>query len=120
MTIEEILYQIETVPEIVGWFLSVRESENITSNHHGKNIEEFKRLVREADKNSDPEGNVPIIHFVFFHDGHANSFMENKLWNALDYETYDSHLHANVPYIGEDGEFYNFSLLEIKRKNIYN
>ena len=109
MTLKEILHQIEDVPDIVGWFASIRETENITSNHHGKNVNEFVELMESLSEKADPNGNIPVIHFVFFHDGNANSFIENRLWNALDYETWESHQHANIPYIGLDGKFYNLS-----------
>lgn len=110
MTLEEIKHEIGEVPEILAWFASVREAENIISNFHGKEVGEFEKLMERMNEKSDPNGNVPVIHFVFYHDGHANSYIENRLWNALDYETWDSHVHANVPYIWTDGNFFNHSV----------
>lgn len=110
MTIKEIKQEINEVPEILAWFASVRETENIVSNHHGKEVSEFVRIMEEADANSDSKGNVPVIHFVFYHDGNANSYIENKMWDAFYDETWESHQHANVPYIDAEGRFFNHSI----------
>ena len=110
MTLEEIKNEIKEVPEILAWFASVREHENIISNFHGKSVNEFVSLMERMNEKADPKGNVPVIHFVFYHDGNANSYIENNLWDAFYDDTWDSHQHANVPYIWSDGNFYNHSI----------
>lgn len=110
MTLKEIKQEIKEVPEILAWFASVRECENIISNFHGKEVGDFVKLMERMNEKSDPNGNVPVIHFVFYHDGNANSYIENKMWTALYDDTWESHVHANVPYIWTDGEFFNHSI----------
>ena len=110
MTIEEIKEEIKNVPEILAWFASVREHENIISNYHGKDVEVFLKIMEKANEKSDQRGNVPVIHFVFYHDGNANSYIENSMWDAMYDEPWESHQHANVPYIDDKGMFYNHSL----------
>ena len=109
MTYDDLKYEIGQLPEILAYYIRYNETDNITTNVHGKYPGEFDKHIehiREIAKNKE---DLPICMIVFYHDMNANAYVRNGLWNGIDHESFDSHCHINIPYIGSDGKFYEFS-----------
>ena len=75
---------------------------NITSQIHDR-IENFWYIM--DDQAVDSLGNVNFDEIYFYSPCNINAYIKNPEWNALDYDTYDSHYHRNIPYIDASGNF---------------
>lgn len=110
MTLEEIKNETKEVPEMLAWFASVREHGNMSPNFRGKPANGTVSLMGKMNEKAGTKGNVPVMRFVFHHDGDADSYIGNKLCDAFYDDTWDSRQRANVPYIWPDGNFHNHSI----------
>lgn len=109
MTYDELKYDMESMPEILAYYISYKETENITTNVHGEYPGEFEEHMAHIVDIAEVKSDLPIERIVFYHDGNANAYVRNGLWNGIDCESFDSHCHINIPYIDGDGKFYEFS-----------
>ena len=122
MTYDELKYKMESMPEILAYYISYKETENITTNVHGEYPGEFEKHMAHIVEIAEVKSDLPIERIVFYHDGNANAYVRNELWDRVDGDGCDSHIHINIPYIGPIGSFYEFSNLKeyVKDLEFYN
>lgn len=95
--------------KIYGFYVTYRETKNITSQRWGK-ICEFADVLSKIESSDEcVQGELPVDRLVI-HSGEKYRwqclvFAKNPLWNPADGDSQDSHTMVVAPYIAEDGWF---------------
>lgn len=45
------------------------------------------------------DGNLNITELYLYSDVNINAYIQRPDWNPIDYDSWDSHVHLNIPYI---------------------
>ena len=95
--------------ELYGFYVTYKETDNITSQEWGRYVN-FERVLGrvEASKNC-VQGDLPIERLILYAKSEYYQqcfvFSKNPLWNCVDDDSWDSHVVTTVPYIAQDGTF---------------
>ena len=95
---------IEACDSIDSFYMTIKnKSGNITSNIWGKWYE-FEEKSKEIESEFDE---LLIEKIIFYSRTHENMWVKNQLYDDLEMDSCDSHIHVNIPYINTDGKFYD-------------
>jgi hypothetical protein len=95
--------------KVYGFYVTYKETENITCQRWGK-MEEFDKILSEIESSQMCiQGELPVEKFIIYsgeqYRWQCLVFIKNPLWDCVNMDSEDSHTNVVVPYIAEDGWF---------------
>ena len=110
---KELLYDLiekcqEATGRIESFYISYKETENITTNKWGKFVN-FDSVITELEKCA-TKYEIPdvtlynIERVIFYSNGNANAYIKNPFWRISEDDWEDEYVHLNIPYVNLDGK----------------
>lgn len=83
-----------------------RTYENVISAEFwGQKADSFDNFWKWVDEEVKVvDGNLNITEVYFYSDVNINAYIQLPDWNPIDWDSWDSHIHVNIPYIA-NGKF---------------
>lgn len=110
---KELLYELiekcqADTNRIESFYITYKETENITTNKWGKFVN-FDAIITELEKCAIkyeiPEATVyNIERIIFYSNSNANAYVKNPWWDMMYDDWDDEYVHLNIPYVNLDGK----------------
>ena len=113
---KELLYEfIEKCQEATGriesYYITYKETENVTANKWGKFVN-FDSVITELEKCA-TKYEIPdvtlynIERVIFYSNSNANAYVKNPWWDMTCDDWEDEYIHLNIPYVDLEGKIIN-------------
>lgn len=110
---KELLYDLiekcqEETGRIESFYITYKETENITTNKWGK-FANFDSVITELEKCA-TKYEIPdvtlynIERVIFYSNSNANAYIKNPSWCMTYDEWEDEYIHLNIPYVDLEGK----------------
>lgn len=97
--LEKIVKEVTDVVNVHSFYGRTYENV-ITAEFRQQRADSFDKFWKWVDEDIKViDGNLNITEIYFYSDVNINAYVLRPDWDPVDWDSWDSHMHFNIPYI---------------------